>query len=492
MKISIVIPCYGDLSYLESLCLEINTSLEKNSAGYEIILVDDGNPKEWLPHFETLKLKFHNLRVLHFDKNKGEHRALDAGISAASGDYVATLACDGQDDPAYLSHLIEVVEKKLVDVVSIYKVNRSVSRSKQFFAKCFYKLIPLLCGLKQKQPGGNYKLLGPKAKKALKSDLRPHWPLPLRLEFLNLSHASISGKDRASKAQGSTYRFIDSLILAMKTIALARFNYPRARRETFLNFKTTATVYSETVHTIRKDLVWLSDTNSLGFKVLPVYSSLEQEELCDFFEQLLLKKSGLKSLNTGFYSRYHENFSDDEKHLNFIKSISPGLEINSFPLSLLAKLRDHLESTFNNRIRWAPPSNEYSEGFSIRIVRPNTQDSNPLHRDTWLPRLIGATNLYIPLFGSDQNSSLQLCPGTHNVSDEFTLRASPGAMINGKQYSVPSLMSYSASHPLNLIRPNTGCGEVLAFSSHLIHGGASNLNPNKTRFSLEMRIWPKS
>ena len=52
---------------------------------------------------------------------------------------------------------------------------------------------------------------------------------------------------------------------------------------------------------------------------------------------------------------------------------------------------------------------------------------------------------------------------------------------------MPSVVG--AAHPLALERPDPAANEVLVFSPYLIHGGAYNQQPDRTRVSLEMRFW---
>ena len=125
--------------------------------------------------------------------------------------------------------------------------------------------------------------------------------------------------------------------------------------------------------------------------------------------------------------------------------------------------------------------------FGIRIVRPRSTDHNPLHKDAWLPWLRNAVNLYVPIAGSNERSSLCLVPGSHRWSEADIERTSSGAVVNGRHYTVPRLTS--ARRPLAIIRPNPAQNEVLVFSPYLIHGGAVNLNPDITRVSLELRLW---
>ena len=127
--------------------------------------------------------------------------------------------------------------------------------------------------------------------------------------------------------------------------------------------------------------------------------------------------------------------------------------------------------------------------FGIRIVRPLSNDHNPLHRDVWLDRLRHAINIYVPLAGSDERSCLCVVPGSHRWREDEIERTQAGARVNGRRYTVPAVTG--ARRSLSVLRPSPGADEVLVFSPYLIHGGASNLNPDTTRVSLEMRFWRK-
>ena len=66
-------------------------------------------------------------------------------------------------------------------------------------------------------------------------------------------------------------------------------------------------------------------------------------------------------------------------------------------------------------------------------------------------------------------------------------RTVEGARVNGIVFTVPS--GVGATHPIALERPDPGPNEVLVFWPCLIHGGAYNQQPDRTRVSLEMRFW---
>jgi hypothetical protein len=126
--------------------------------------------------------------------------------------------------------------------------------------------------------------------------------------------------------------------------------------------------------------------------------------------------------------------------------------------------------------------------FFLRIIRPSgANDFNPPHRDVWLDRLRNCVNIYVPMSGSNKNSSLPLVEGSHLWKESEIWRTKEGGTINGLAYSVPSVVK--ASRPLNMIRPLPRDNEMILFSPYLIHGGGVNLNPDMTRTSIEIRFW---
>lgn len=126
-------------------------------------------------------------------------------------------------------------------------------------------------------------------------------------------------------------------------------------------------------------------------------------------------------------------------------------------------------------------------GCSVRIIRPRRMENNPLHKDVWLDHLRHAVNLYIPLAGSNNRSSLPLIPASHYWNEADISRTEESASVGGVGYNVPSVVS--SAHGLAMTRPDVKPHEFMVFSPYLVHGGAVNLNPDTTRISFEMRFW---
>jgi hypothetical protein len=127
--------------------------------------------------------------------------------------------------------------------------------------------------------------------------------------------------------------------------------------------------------------------------------------------------------------------------------------------------------------------------FHFRIIRPQSNDNNPLHRDVWLEEYHDGINIYVPICGSNEHSSLTLVPGSHYWTEDEIARTAKGARVNGIQYNVPALLD--AKREMEVIRPHPKANEILVFSPYLLHGGAVNLNQDTTRISVEMRFWRK-
>lgn len=120
MKLSFVIPCYRSEKTIESVVNEIGVvvnNLDIND--YEIILANDCSPDNvWSV---ILKLAKNNPKVkgISLAKNFGQHSALLAGYSQASGDIVVSLDDDGQTPIDELGLLLNKVDEGY-DVVYAY------------------------------------------------------------------------------------------------------------------------------------------------------------------------------------------------------------------------------------------------------------------------------------------------------------------------------------------------------------------------------------
>ncbi len=100
-------------------------------------------------------------------------------------------------------------------------------------------------------------------------------------------------------------------------------------------------------------------------------------------------------------------------------------------------------------------------------------------------------NIYLPIIGSNENSSLFVQEGSHLWNENITAITSGGAFFknSNKKYSVDAIVQSKIK--LNMVRPNPSTNEIMIFSPYLIHGCSDNSNDNVTRMSLEIRFIKK-
>jgi ectoine hydroxylase-related dioxygenase (phytanoyl-CoA dioxygenase family) len=129
-----------------------------------------------------------------------------------------------------------------------------------------------------------------------------------------------------------------------------------------------------------------------------------------------------------------------------------------------------------------------SNHFWIRIVRPERGDNNPPHRDCYFNRNKRLINIYAPIAGSNENSSLPLVPGSHYWSEDVLTISKGKTSIGNVRFTNPAIVA--CKNGIKMITPNPKYGDCIVFTPYLIHGGGKNFNCDTTRVSLEMRFWP--
>jgi len=119
-KLSVVVTVYNEEENIRPLIAQIDAALEGMS--YEIIYVDDGSTDNTLR--ELRRIQHPALRVVELKKNYGQSLALMAGIDQASGEYIATMDGDLQNDPSDIPTMLALAEAEGWDLVAGNRANR--------------------------------------------------------------------------------------------------------------------------------------------------------------------------------------------------------------------------------------------------------------------------------------------------------------------------------------------------------------------------------
>lgn len=108
-KLSVVVPVRNEEDNIAPLIAEIVAALEA-VVDYEIIYVNDGSTDATPQRLEEIRKNCPQLRIIRHEKSCGQSTAVRSGVKVASGDWIATLDGDGQNDPADIPKLIAALE----------------------------------------------------------------------------------------------------------------------------------------------------------------------------------------------------------------------------------------------------------------------------------------------------------------------------------------------------------------------------------------------
>jgi GT2 family glycosyltransferase len=100
---SVIVPNYNGALFLRE-CLE--SLLRQAFADFEVIVVDDASPDG---SAEIVAGEFPTMRLIRLERNGGFAHAVNVGIAAARGEYVALLNNDAVADPGWLGALVETL-----------------------------------------------------------------------------------------------------------------------------------------------------------------------------------------------------------------------------------------------------------------------------------------------------------------------------------------------------------------------------------------------
>ena len=113
MKLSVIIPCYNEITTIKKIIDKVN--LQKNY-DKEIIIIDDFSTDGSREIIES-EIKSKVQKIIFNDKNYGKGYSLRKGIEAASGDIILIQDADLEYDPSDYQKLIEPIKNNYADVV---------------------------------------------------------------------------------------------------------------------------------------------------------------------------------------------------------------------------------------------------------------------------------------------------------------------------------------------------------------------------------------
>ncbi|MCP4393854.1 MAG: glycosyltransferase family 2 protein [Alphaproteobacteria bacterium] len=137
-ELSVVVPVKNEEENIIPLISEICAALD-NKVEFEIVYVDDGSDDDTPSKLQEARGRFPRLRILRHEESCGQSQAVATGVKYARAPLIATLDGDGQNDPADIPSMLDVMAKaedKDKLLVAGHRHKRKDSSLKKVTSKC--------------------------------------------------------------------------------------------------------------------------------------------------------------------------------------------------------------------------------------------------------------------------------------------------------------------------------------------------------------------
>ena len=166
MLISVVAPVYNESASLKEFVRRVAAVANRQpDHRWEFVLIDDGSSDDSLAIAKSLIAEEPRLRVIELRRNFGQTAALQAGLSAATGDVVISMDSDLQHFPEDIPMFLEQIDQGY-DLVCGWRHDRQEGPIRRWPSRAANLLIRKVSGLQVHDFGTTFR--------AYKSDLVTH------------------------------------------------------------------------------------------------------------------------------------------------------------------------------------------------------------------------------------------------------------------------------------------------------------------------------
>ncbi len=263
--ISIVSPVYNAATILDKLVDEIQKVMLQMNLTYEIVLVDDRSPDNSWEVMQQLSAKFNQVKSIRLSKNFGQHPAIMAGISNASGEWIVVMDCDLQDQPKEIIKLYTKT-KEGFDVVLASRKNRQDGFLKKVSSKLFSMLYSYLTDTKFDNTIANFGIYHSKviAEVIQMNDYIKSFPL--FVNWVGFKSVAIEVEHAERESGKSSYSFSKLMSLAFNTI----ISFSNKPLKLFVKFGLLISIFSFTIGLVTIYRYLKGEITVLGYSSLMV------------------------------------------------------------------------------------------------------------------------------------------------------------------------------------------------------------------------------
>jgi undecaprenyl-phosphate 4-deoxy-4-formamido-L-arabinose transferase len=218
MTYSIVIPLFNESRNIAELYKRLKKVLEGLGKQYEIIVVDDGSADDSFELLKNIAFADQTVKIVRFDRNYGQHRAITAGVLEAKGDYLITLDADLQNPPEEIGKLLKKSEEGY-DMVAGYRKVRKDSLTRRVGSFTTNFVISMINGLRMRDYGSMLRVFRKDIAKALVLEyLKSEGYITMFIAKITRNVAEVEVKHDERYAGVSKYNLLKLLPLFYKIV----------------------------------------------------------------------------------------------------------------------------------------------------------------------------------------------------------------------------------------------------------------------------------
>ncbi len=157
--LSVVIPLYQEADNVAPLLARVHEGLAGYPGPWELICVDDGSTDGTAQRVREEAAQYgSHVRLIRMRRNFGQTAAMQAGITAARGQYIATLDGDLQNDPADIPGMLDELRERDLDLLQGWRRHRHDDAVRKFFSRVANRLIARVTGVRLHDYGCSLKV----------------------------------------------------------------------------------------------------------------------------------------------------------------------------------------------------------------------------------------------------------------------------------------------------------------------------------------------
>lgn len=222
--ISIISPEYKGEKMVQELVNRCVAAVTAITYDYEIILVNDASPDNTWAEIEKVCAKNTKVKGINLSRNFGQHYAITAGLTYATGDWVIVMDCDLQDRPEEIPNLYNKAQEGW-DIVQTRRIVKHVGWWKRMSSIWFHSVISWLSGSKTYASLGNFGIYKRNVIEAIKSIPQEARSLGILLDMVGFKKTYYDVEQDPRGEGTSSYTIAKLFSLAMNMI-IVKTNKP--------------------------------------------------------------------------------------------------------------------------------------------------------------------------------------------------------------------------------------------------------------------------